>query len=117
MATAFVASVPFKAMAKLTTSASPILKQAILFHIFDVKYDSISMTYLKEVLGRTEPLPHRSTMKTNDGFPMNDRIIRGYADLLPPDPALAAILLEQDRNYRLALVTAEWDRVYTYKLP
>ena len=94
LATAFVAAIPVKAMAKLTTSASPLMKRD-----FHVRYDSISMTYLKEVLGRTEPLAHRSTMKTNDGFPIY-RIIRNYADLLPPDPVRAAYFLEAERRDR-----------------
>lgn len=111
LATAFVSAIPVKAMAKLQTSLSPPMNRA-----FHVPYDSIAMAYVKDVLGRTTPLPDRREFKTNDGFPVNDRIVRNYADLLPPDPILAAILLEQDRNYRLALGAAEWDRVYTYKL-
>ena len=111
MATAFVATIPVKAMAKLTTSVSPPMKRD-----FHVRYDSVVMTYLTKVLGRTEPFPHRTTMKTNDGFPINDRIIRNYADLLPPDPVLAAYYLEADRKDRLTHAIAEWDRVYTYKL-
>ena len=107
MAAAFVAAVPAKAMAKLTTSVSPPMKRD-----FHVRYDSVVMTYLTEVLGRTTPLAYRSTMKTNDGFPNNDRIIRNYA-VLPPDPVLAAYYLEADRKDRLTHAIAEWDRVYT----
>ena len=108
MAATALAAIPvaLKSEALASTSISP--PKARAFHF---KYDSVAMAYVKEVLGRTEPLP--PVIKNRNMIPV---IVKGR-DLVPPDPEAAAILLEEERNYRLRLSLAEWDRVYTYKLP
>jgi len=89
LAATFVAAVPFKAMAKLTTSASPPLTKE--YH----RYDSVAMAYVTQVLNRTPPAS-RLGMKTTDTY----RLIKNYADLVPPDPVKADLFLEHDKEAR-----------------
>lgn len=105
LATAFVASVPFKAMAKVTTSVSPPIRK--VFH----RYDSVAMTYIKEVLGRTTPLP---IIRNVDGIPLRreawgrkpnekydpDATIDYYTRPVPPDLAKSAFFIEHDKQAR-----------------
>ena len=113
LATAFVAAIPVKAMAKLTTSASPLMKRD-----FHVRYDSIAMTYVKEVLGRTTPFPEvRSTdgrLMCREGWGRKpgekydpDAGIDWYTRPLAPDHVRAAYFLEADRRDR-AYGTSAW---------
>ena len=106
LATALVAAIPVKAMAKLTTSASPLMKRD-----FHVRYDSIAMTYVKEVLGRTAPFPE---VRSVDGRLMcreawgrkpgekydPDADVDWYTRPLAPDHARAAYFLEAERKDR-----------------
>lgn len=111
LASAFVAAVPVKAMAKLTTSVSPPMKRD-----FYTPYDSVAMTYLTEVLGRTAPLPHVEMLRNGKTIRLRDSGAF-YVDLVPPDPARAAWLIENERQHRIAAGLAEWDRVYKVMLP
>lgn len=105
LATTFVASVPFKAMSKVTTSVSPPIRKE--FH----RYDSVAMTYIKEVLGRTTPLPVVRNVK---GVPLRreaygqmpgqkydpDAKIDWYRKPIPPDLAKSAFFIEHDKQAR-----------------
>ena len=99
LATAFVAAIPVKAMAKLTTSASPLMKRD-----FHVRYDSIAMTYVKEVLAKQEPA---LVVRNINGRPLRDHPDDWYRHFLPPDPIRAAYLLEAERRDR-AYGNAAW---------
>ena len=119
MASAFVAAVPVKAMAKLTTSVSPPMKRQ-----FHVRYDSVALTYIKEVVGRTTPLPVVRNVK---GVPLRreawgqkpgekydpDATVDWYRRTVPPDLALAAYYLEAERNDRVhgnsGWMPADWN--------
>lgn len=91
LATAFVAAIPFKAIAKNTTSVSPPIRREFQ------RYDSVALAYIKDVLGRTPPVS-RVGMKTGDRFTVTNRLASNYADLVPPDPVKSALLLEHHRE-------------------
>lgn len=91
LATAFVASVPFKAMAKVTTSVSPPIRKE--FH----RYDSVAMTYIKEVLGRTTPLP---VVRNVNGKELRRPFNDWYTNLVEPDLAKSAFFIEHDKQAR-----------------
>lgn len=89
MAATALAALPVAAIAKATTGISPLPKRR-----FHIRYDSVAMSYVKEVLGRTEPLP--PVVMNRNMVPV---IVKGR-DLVPSDPVRAAYLLEADRKDR-----------------
>ena len=90
-----VAAIPMalKTEALASTSISRLMNRR-----FHIRYDSVAMSYVKDVLGRTTLLPGD---KVVDGNIIKLEAGFGFTrQLVPPDPVRAAYLLEAERKDR-----------------